>query len=270
MPLLFALLLSACVILIAVTVVWLLALHLKDNSIMDIWYGPICAIATLVLILTSSSPHPVAFLFLMLLLVWSLRLAIRIARKNIGKGEDVRYRVWRELWMQKGYRYFMVRSYLQVFVLQGAVIYAVLMPVILIVGAGGATYPLVVLAGVALWCLGLFFEVAADHQLDVFIRNPNNQGKIMRSGLFRYSRRPNYFGEAVMWWGIATIALGSIPFPIALVALLSPVTITYIVYVVTGPQLERRWEKHLVYQEYTEQTNYFFPWFPRIDIPSSR
>ncbi len=264
MTLTFALGVSLASILLSAITLWFIAMRLKDNSIMDVFYGPVYAVTALLLVVVSpGEPHPVAFLLLMLILVWAMRLSVRIARKNIGKGEDPRYQAWREAWMEKGAGYFAVRSFLQVFLLQGLVIYVVLLPFTLLIGAGGGTYPLVVLLGVVVWCVGFLFEVVADHQLDVFIRNPDNHGKIMRSGLFRFSRRPNYFGESLMWWGIAIIALGSVAFPLSLIALLSPLVITYIVYTVTGPMLEARWEKNLAYQEYRQETNYFIPWFPK-------
>jgi steroid 5-alpha reductase family enzyme len=247
----------------AVTTIFALALYLRDNSIMDVFYGPIFAVVTLVLTFVSPDPHPVLFLLLMLILVWAMRLSLRIARKNLGKGEDPRYGVWRNEWLQRGYSYFVVRSYVQVFLLQGAVILAVLLPVIVVAGVGGATYPLVLILGFALWCIGFSFEALADHQLDVFVRDPQHHGKIMQSGLFTYSRRPNYFGEALMWWGIAVIALGAAPLPLSLVGLIGAGVITYVVYAITGPMLEKKWENNFVYQEYKDRTSYFVPWFPK-------
>lgn len=159
MALLFALIIAAASILLAVTVLWVLSLYLKDNSIIDVFYGPICAVTAFVLVVTSSVPHPVTFLMLMLIMVWALRLSLRIARKNISKNEDQRYGAWRVLWMKRGYSYFALRSLLQVFLLQGVVIYVVLLPFTLVISVGGATYPAVLLLGVALWCVGFFLRL---------------------------------------------------------------------------------------------------------------
>ncbi len=117
--------------------------------------------------------------------------------------------------------------------------------------------------GALVWILGYFFEVAGDYQLDQFLKDPTNKGTIMDRGLWKYTRHPNYFGEVTMWWGIWLIVL---PLPFAILALISPLTITYLILKVSGiPMLEKRFENDPAFQAYKKRTSAFFPLPPRIN-----
>jgi len=112
-----------------------------------------------------------------------------------------------------------------------------------------------------IWIVGFVFEAVADWQLTRFKSNPDNKGKVMNGGLWRYSRHPNYFGEATMWWGIFVIGIGTSN---SLLTLISPITITYLVRYVSGvPLLEKHYENNVLFQAYAKKTSIFIPWFPK-------
>lgn len=251
---------TAILVLVLVTAVFLLAFLLKNNSIMDIAYGLVFVAATLTLYTLFSTHSPIPALVTILVAVWGVRLSARIFKKNFLKPEDRRYQKWREAWAANGSLYVLIRSYLQVFVLQGAVIVAVLAPIIITMAGPWYDFGITTYIGLAVWIIGFLFESIADYQLDAFLKKPEHKGKIMDQGLFRYSRRPNYFGESLMWWGLAIIAL---PYPYGIFAFVSPILITYITAFVTGPITESLWDGNQDYQEYKKRTSYYVPWFSR-------
>ncbi len=151
---------------------------------------------------------------------------------------------------------------MQVFMLQGAVMFIVALPIIIVnhtttTDKSDWLYP----AGAGLWLIGFCFESIADHEMFFFKENVNNAGKVMSKGLWRYCRHPNYFGEALQWWGIFIIA---IPSGHWYIAILSPITITYLLLKVSGVTLlEKKYEGNDAYTEYKRKTNAFIPWLPK-------
>jgi len=116
--------------------------------------------------------------------------------------------------------------------------------------------------GFLLWAVGFFFEAVGDYQLAAFKKNPASRGKAMAQGLWRYTRHPNYFGECLMWWGIFLVTLAT---PGSLWAIVSPITITFLLLKVSGVTLLERTivETRPEYREYQERTSAFIPWFPK-------
>lgn len=252
----------ATVLLVLVTGVFCIAQLKRDNSVMDIAYGPLFFLAAMGTLFFTSGVSATAFLITGLTGLWSMRLALRIYRKNKGKAEDARYAAWRQEWMKRGRSYFLWRSYLQINLLQGVIILLVSLPFIIATASNELSYNVsIVFFGLAVYAFGLGYEALADYQLDVFLRDKKS-GKIttplMTTGLFRFSRRPNYFGETLIWWGMAIIVL---PLPFGFLAIISPLVITYIVTKVTGPMLENIFlEKYPEeYRAYMSTTNYFIP-----------
>jgi len=247
-----------------VTIVFIIAQIKGDNSVMDIAYGPTFFFATLGTIWLSGGTTALGILTCSLIGLWSLRLSVRIWRKNYGKPEDARYAAWRKAWLGRGRGYFLLRSYLQINLLQGAIIMIVALPFIVAHGMSTPSiYPLLSILGLIIFIIGLLYETLADWQLDQFLtrkRAGTEPAAIMQTGLFRYSRRPNYFGETLIWWGLAIIVL---PLSFGFIAILSPLLITYIVTKVTGPMLEAVFLKKYPteYSEYMRTTNYFVPSF---------
>lgn len=262
MELAFSFVFAGILVLLYVTAVFVGALIKKDNSIMDINYGLVFLFVTLILFLSYSASEVLPTVVLALIVLWALRLSIRIYLKNKGKPEDARYRAWRELWQQKGMVYFVLRSYFQIYLLQGTIILIVLSPVLVALTYGSGEATLNVYMGILIWIVGFIWESVADRQLDRFIKNPENKGKIMTEGLFRYSRRPNYFGESLMWWGLWIMVLH---LPYGFLAVMSPFAITYIVTRITGPMLEKQFLARFgeQYNSYMKETSYFLP-FPKL------
>jgi steroid 5-alpha reductase family enzyme len=113
--------------------------------------------------------------------------------------------------------------------------------------------------GIIVWLIGFYFEATADKQLKEFIKNPKNKGKIMQSGLWAYSRHPNYFGEVTMWWGIWLLNLNPNWWTI-----LGPLTITFLILKVSGvPLLEKKYQGNSEFEDYKKRVSVFIPWKPK-------
>ncbi len=246
-------------ILAYMTILWLISLAVKDSSIVDIFWGPGFIVAAVVYFVLTDGFLPRKLLITALVVIWGLRLGIHIASRNLGKGEDYRYRAWRE---EAGKQWWW-RSFFKVFLLQGVLLWIISAP--LLAAQFSPTPDRVTvfdIAGAVVWGIGFFFEAVGDWQLVQFKRNPENKGKLLRTGLWRYTRHPNYFGDATLWWGYFIIALGA---PFGFVTIFSPIIMTVLLMRVSGVAML---EKTLVetkpgYKEYVETTNAFFPWFPK-------
>jgi len=188
--------------------------------------------------------------------VWGLRLAWHIHARNRGKAEDYRYMAWRRQWG----RWFYARSYAQVYLLQGALLFLISLPVLIINRSGGGPFRFLNGIGVLVWLFGFLFESVGDAELARFVKDPLNRGKILQSGLWQYTRHPNYFGEVTQWWGIWLVALGV---PGGWVGIVGPLTITVLILKVSGiPILERKMAENPDFAEYKRRTSVFLPWFP--------
>lgn len=244
-----------------VTIVFIIAQLQHDNSVMDIAYGPAFFLSALGTYSLSETTNFASTLILIGMGIWAIRLAIRIGRKNWGRIEDVRYATWRSEWTKRGYGYFLLRSYTQINLLQGFIIFLVAFPFILVLSSPYEPAALWLIIGSAVYLFGLTYESVADWQLDNFLarkRAGTEPAILMTTGLFHYSRRPNYFGETLIWWSFAIIAF---TLPYGYIAIISPLIITYIVTKITGPMLEKIFlEKYPnEYRTYMDTTNYFVP-----------
>ncbi|MBU6310460.1 DUF1295 domain-containing protein [Patescibacteria group bacterium] len=190
--------------------------------------------------------------------IWGVRLARHISARHVGKPEDYRYAAWRRDWGS----WFYLRSYGQIYLLQGALMLVIASPVIFINASVSVPLGLLAQAGLLLWAVGFFFETVADSQLAHFLSNPQNKGKLMTEGLWAFSRHPNYFGEVLMWWSIWLIAL-SLPYGYLMV--IGPLTITYLIVRVSGvPMLEAKMASHPDFPAYKARTSMFIPLPPRV------
>lgn len=247
---------TAMVIWFYMTLAFMLAVRRQRNDLADIawglgfiavalaatWMGDLVTLAQLVI--------------LVLVIAWGVRLAGHVYRRNRGKPEDYRYARWRQEWG----RHVVIRSYLQVFLLQGLFMWLVSFP-IMVAAAGGEIGLGWVLGGTAVWLVGFAFESIGDAQLARFRADPANKGHVITTGLWRYTRHPNYFGEVVQWWGIWLIALGA---PLGWLAIIGPITITLLILFVSGvPMLEQHFAGRPEWEAYKRRTSVFVPWFPR-------
>lgn len=250
---------AGLVILALMILLWLLSLQLRNSSIVDIFWGFGFVVAAWFYFMQT----PEGFLGRKLLLstlvtLWGLRLTLHILVRNWGKPEDYRYQAWR----QAAGPSWWWRSFFKVFFLQGVLMWLISAPLLAAqLSPLPAQLTLLDAFGAIVWLMGFYFEAAGDWQLSRFKANPDNRGKLLTTGVWRYTRHPNYFGDAAQWWGfflIATAAGGWY-------TIFSPVMMTYLLRFVSGVALLEKdlSNKKPGYAEYVASTNAFIPWFPR-------
>ncbi len=240
-----------------VTVLFILSLILKRNDIADVAWGTGIFIVSLVSYL-SGAQGELSLILTVLAGLWGMRLTLRIYFRNKKKTEDFRYKKWREDWG----KWFYLRSFLQVYLLQGLLMVAVGYSFVHVsVFGDSSALSFISIGGVLVWLVGYFFETVGDWQLDKFIANKPASGEILSSGLWKYTRHPNYFGEVTMWWGV-WIMIASLP--LSYIALISPLMITFLILKVSGiPMLEKSFADNQNFQEYKKHTSAFFPLPPK-------
>jgi steroid 5-alpha reductase family enzyme len=248
---------SAIAVFLYMAVLFAAALLKRDNSIVDIAWGPGFVLVALLTLLLGKTFEDRQVLVTALVGTWGIRLGVHLYFRNRGRGEDFRYAKWRKEWG----RWFVPRSFFQIFVLQGILMLIVSYGVVLVNSSPSPGLAALDVLGAAVWVFGFIFEAAGDAQLKAFKQKPENKGRIMRSGLWRYTRHPNYFGEAVMWWGIFIIDLS---LPRGWTGVVSPVLITFLLLRVSGvTMLEKKYAGNNEFLVYARRTNAFFPWFPK-------
>ena len=204
-----------------------------------------------------------------LTVVWGVRLAAHIGARGRGAPEDPRY----EAFLAKGDKGTSRRrawyAYTHVYLLQGALVWFISLPVQAVQYGTGTLNAATAVPGTLLWAVGLYFEGVGDWQLARFKADPANKGSLMRTGLWRYTRHPNYFGDACVWWGLYVLGVDQW---VALLTVLSPLAMTWLLTRGSGKPLV---EAHLIrtrpgYAEYAATTSGFFPRRPsRLRRPSS-
>jgi steroid 5-alpha reductase family enzyme len=233
---------------------WSVSLLRRDASIVDIVWGLGFVAAAWAARFVSGAAGSGNWLLVAMVTVWGLRLSAYLARRNLGKGEDFRYQAMRR---KHGERFPVVSLY-TVFGLQGALMFVVALPVTLGQRETDAEAGFVALLGVAVWAVGMYFEAVGDAQLARFKRNPANQGKIMDQGLWALTRHPNYFGDSLVWWGLAIT--GSVQGAGPWAFLGAAVMTTLLVRVSGVAMLDRLLAKRKPgYAEYMARTSGFIP-----------
>jgi steroid 5-alpha reductase family enzyme len=236
---------------------FLVALQLRRNDVADIAWGAGFIVLALVGQFTAAAVSIRGMLVLAIVILWGLRLSLHIGLRNRGKAEDPRYRRWREEWGT----YATVRAYFQVFLLQGFLTVILLLPVTHILTQHSADLTWLDALGAAVWLTGFVFEAVGDLQLARFKKDPGNRGRVITSGLWKYTRHPNYFGEVMLWWGVWLIACSV---PGGWKTVFGPATITALILFVSGiPLLEKKYEGNLEFKEYRRRTSAFFPLPPK-------
>jgi len=246
-------------ILVAMTSLWLVSLRLRDVSIVDMFWGPGFALVALLSLLLAPARGTHALLLAALCTTWGLRLGWHLVRRNWGHGEDRRYSAMR---VGRGERQFAAYSLRMVFLLQGLVMWFVSLPVQVGIALPAQDSPgWLAWLGIGTWSVGLFFEAVGDWQLARFKADPANRGKVMDRGLWRYTRHPNYFGDACVWWGLYLVAADA-GWPG--LTLLSPLVMNVFLLKVTGKALlEKDLSARPGYLDYIRRTSGFFPLPPR-------
>jgi steroid 5-alpha reductase family enzyme len=229
----------------------------KRNDVADVAWGLGFVVAACTALVTNRGTSPQGIVVLILVTLWGLRLALHISSRNRGKAEDPRYQAWRKEWGG----HFYLRSFLQVYVLQGLLLLVISIPVIFLIQAPYHPFSTLDILGAGVWLVGFLFEAVGDYQLRRFKREPSNRGRVMQSGLWRYSRHPNYFGEVVLWWGLYLFTLSV---PGGWWTVIGPLTITVLILFVSGiPMLEKRYEGNPEFEDYKRRTSAFLPLPPK-------
>ena len=250
---------ASLIILILVTLLWIWSVFIKNVSIVDIFWGLGFVVVNTFYVFMSGELNARKIVILTLVCIWGFRLAIYLAIRNIGKGEDFRYQEFRQNYGPKRYWWF---SYFQTFLLQGILIMIISLPLLGInYNNSNGNLEILDYLGIIIWIIGFTFETVGDFQLSNFKRDPKNKGKILHTGLWKYTRHPNYFGDSAVWWayGIFSIAAGSYWQAIGAVIM------TLLILKISGVSLLEKTLKETkpLYKEYIQKTSSFFPWFPK-------
>jgi steroid 5-alpha reductase family enzyme len=248
------------------------AISVKKNNfgIIDIGWGLGFVFVAFGVMFARVSPlgvnsNVLGYITVLLVTIWGLRLSSHIGMRNKGKPEDRRYVDMRAKIKPP---FVLTKSFVKIFLLQAFFMLLVSLVIIFNIMSGNIVHDLSIIwivLGVTIWLVGYLFQSIGDRQLKEFIQNPSNKGKLLTTGLWAYTRHPNYFGEAAMWWGIGIMGFAnSFSIIIPLVALISPLVITLLVRYLSGvPLLEKHMKTKPGFAEYEKTTSIFFPWFKK-------
>ncbi len=249
------LILKCLIIILIYSTIWFwVAVYKNRNDIADIVWGLGYILICIFLYFTQKNGL-IAYLVYSLICLWGLRLSVYIFIRNKNKKEDFRYLKWRKEWGDN----FLLRSYLQVFLFQGLLLLVIICPVFLVAKTAIQSFSIFTFLGILIWIVGFIFQAVGDYQLSQFLKLKNKG--ILETGLWRFSRHPNYFGEIMMWWGIFTII---VPLENSIFFIISPLTISILIIYVSGiPLLENKQKDNLLYQKYKKKTSVLFPLPPK-------
>lgn len=251
-------LLAFTAIMSMMTILWLISIKIRNVSIVDLFWGFGFVVASVVYFIFTEGFETRKNLLMSLVAIWGLRLSIYLAWRNIGKGEDFRYQKFRKDFGEDRYWWY---SFFSVFLLQGVLMWLISIPLLGAQFYAGSSLGILDFIGVGIWIIGITFETGGDIQLARFKANPSNKGKVLDTGFWHYTRHPNYFGDAAVWFGYGLICLSAGSYwPV-----LGSVLMTALIIKVSGVALL---EKTLTttkpgYQEYVRKTSAFIPWFPK-------
>ena len=280
---------AAVVVFGLLTLLWAVSVAVKDASLIDIFWGFGFLVVAAVCLCIVPVKAPYLTLLAALPILWGLRLTLYLAWRNLGHGEDKRYIAMRRRAEKKGLSEisWRLRSLFTIYFGQGLLIMIVSAPIwvamataitidsgasigggeMAVAALGSITIGPLAILGTALWVIGFLFEAIGDWQLTKFLKkNKNYDGPyenkpVLDTGLWKYTRHPNYFGNACMWWGIWLVACQA---PWGWVTIFAPIIMTLLLTRVSGRDLlERQLKKRPAYQEYIRRTSGFIPRLPK-------
>jgi steroid 5-alpha reductase family enzyme len=252
---------TGVLVLCAVLFLWVISIVIRDVSIIDMAFSGLIALVILYSAWVARADGQAATLTQALVVIWGVRMSVYLIHRNWGHGEDVRYTKLRS-WVPEGWAFNWL-SLRQVFLLQGVVIWMLTLPQQIFFALGPKlSMDTLAWVGVALWMIGFVFESVGDWQLSRFRADESKRGTILNTGLWRYTRHPNYFGELAQWWGLFLIAA---QVPTALYAVFGVAIYSWLVVRVTGKAtLEKKMSREKPgYAEYVRTTSGLIPWFPK-------
>lgn len=250
---------TALAVVVVLGITFLVALRVGKQAVIDVTWGlGFVAIAVTAFVVTDGQGDSLRrWLALLLTAAWGVRLATHIYRRSRGKGEDPRYEAMLARADGNPDAYALMHIYLP----QGVIMWFVSLPVqVAMVVRGGLGW--VLWAGVAVWAVGFVFESVGDLQLTRFRDDPSNKGKVLDTGLWHYTRHPNYFGDASVWTGLFLVAASAWP---GVLTILSPAVMVWNLYGGTGKKLLEKdiGNRRPEYAEYVRRTSGFFPLPPK-------
>jgi steroid 5-alpha reductase family enzyme len=241
------------------SLIWVLSVFLKNASIVDIFWGLGFVLVNGFCFYATPGFSLLKIITVVLVTLWGLRLSAYIFFRNLGKPEDYRYQEFRRNYGEKRYWWF---SFFQVFLLQGTLVWLISAPLLAInyYSVEKTIWPIAVL-GILVWLVGFTFEAGGDWQLARFKANSTNKGKLLTSGFWKYTRHPNYFGDAAVWWGFAILSVASGCY----LPVLSSVLMTWLIVKVSGvSMLERTMiNSKPGFEDYAKSTSPFIPWIQK-------
>lgn len=245
-------------ILCLMTTLWVVSVFLKNVSVVDMFWGlGFVLVNTFYFLKTDATSEKIILFFLVT--IWGLRLSVYLAWRNIGKPEDFRYQEFRKKYGEKNYWWI---SFFQTFLLQGVLMFIISLPLLGInLNSNTDNLNFIDYLGVLVWTIGFVFEAGGDMQLSRFKANKGNKGKVLNTGLWRYTRHPNYFGDSAVWWGYGLICLSTGSYWY----ISGSIIMTLLIIKVSGVALLEKSLKDQKpqYKEYIEKTSSFIPWFPK-------
>ncbi|MBI9059976.1 MAG: DUF1295 domain-containing protein [Labilibaculum sp.] len=250
---------ASLLILVLVSLLWIWSIFLKNVSIVDIFWGIGFVVVNAFYLFMSDEINIRKILISSLVSIWGLRLAIYLAIRNIGKGEDFRYQEFRKNYGPKRYWWF---SFFQTFLLQGVLIMIISLPLLGIHSStNSGELNILDYLGITVWLIGFAFEAGGDFQLARFKRDAANKGKVLNTGFWKYTRHPNYFGDSAVWWAYAIFSTAAGSYW----QIIGSVIMTLLIIKISGVALLEKTlnDTKPQYREYIEKTNSFFPWFPK-------
>ena len=190
-----------------ITLLWVWSVRITNASIVDIFWGLGFVVVNTFYVFHLDKIEPRNLVLLILVAIWGLRLTMYLAFRNIGKGEDYRYQEFRKNYGEKRYWWF---SYFQVFLLQGVLILIVSLPLFGVHNSdsSGQLFWLDYMA-ILTWVIGFIFEAGGDYQLYQFKKSQKHKEEVLTKGFWKYTRHPNYFGDALVWWSYAMFSMAA-------------------------------------------------------------
>jgi steroid 5-alpha reductase family enzyme len=241
-------------IMIMMIILWLTSIVIKNVSIVDLFWGFGFVVAGVVYFIYTDGYETRKILLMTMLSIWGLRLSIYLAWRNLGKGEDFRYQKFRKDFGEHRYWWY---SFFSVFLLQGVLMWLISVPLLGAQFYHDTNLGILDFIGVILWLIGMVFEAGGDFQLARFKADVTNKGKVLNTGLWHYTRHPNYFGDVAVWFGYGFICLSAGSY----IPVLGTVLMTALIIKVSGVALLEKTlkESKPEYQEYVRRTSAFIP-----------
>ena len=245
------------VILVFMSLIWIWSVRLKNAGIVDPFWGLGFVVVTIWYAYRVSFTEAPQWVLLAMVAIWGTRLFLYLFIRNYGKEEDYRYQQFRRNYGEKRYWWF---SFIQVFMLQGVLLSFISISILGGLFPSQTGHPFWFILSIIFWTVGFVFEAGGDFQMARFKANPNNSGKVMDKGFWRFTRHPNYFGDTMVWWAYALMAVyNGYWWAIAGAGLMTLLIIRISGVAMLEKNLKTRRQG---YDEYIKRTPAFFPWFP--------